>query len=63
VLDVANFVQENYNVKNAFYTSPAFKGSSTARTECGGIISSVLLGTKDVNTAFSDAMAAVALVG
>ncbi|MCI1244711.1 MAG: extracellular solute-binding protein [Bacilli bacterium] len=54
------YVQNHY--QTAFYTSPAFKGSSTARTEVGGLFSSVMLGTKDVDTAFQDAMGACALI-
>ncbi len=38
------------------FTSPAFKGSSTGRTEMDGLLSSVLLGTKTVDKAFDDAM-------
>lgn len=59
---VETFVSDNYAAKNAFFTSPAFKGSSTARTEVGGLFASVLLGTKDVDTAFQDAMSACALI-
>jgi multiple sugar transport system substrate-binding protein len=61
--NVADFTQTEYAEKNAYFTSPAFKGSSTARTEAAGIVSSVLLGTKDVDTAFSDAKAACLLIG
>ena len=38
------------------FTSPAFKGSSTGRTEMDGLLSAVLLGTKTVDKAFDDAM-------
>ncbi len=60
---VADFTKANYAEKNAYFTSPAFKGSATARTEVGGLVSSVLLGTKDIDTAFADAKAACLLVG
>lgn len=58
--DVADYVQAN---STGLFTSPAFKGSAVARTQVSGIVSSVLLGTKSVDTAFSDAIAACALVG
>jgi multiple sugar transport system substrate-binding protein len=57
---VADFVKTNY--ASAYFSSPAFRGSSTARTEVGGIVSSVLLGNKTVDTAFSDAMAQCAQI-
>lgn len=60
---VADFTQTEYAEKNAYFTSPAFKGSSTARAEAAGIVSSVLLGAKDIDTAFTDATAACLLVG
>ena len=41
-----------------YYTSPAFVGSSTARTQVGNIITQVFQGKSDVNTAFTDAIAA-----
>jgi multiple sugar transport system substrate-binding protein len=63
IADVADYCQEYYVGKDAYYTSPAFKGSATCRTQVGGIISSVLLGTKTVDEAFNDAMAEVALIG
>jgi len=59
-VSVLDYVAKNYS--NAFYTSPAFKGSSVARTEVGGLFSSVLLGTKTVEVAFQDAMSACALI-
>ena len=38
-----------------YYVSPAFPGSSTARSEVGGILSNVFLDTKTVDKAFADA--------
>ena len=46
----------NQQLTDRFYTSPAFKGSSTARKEMDGIIANVFLGTKDVDKAFADAL-------
>ncbi|MCQ2772258.1 MAG: extracellular solute-binding protein [Bacilli bacterium] len=40
-----------------YYTSPAFKGSSAARLEVGSLMGAVMLGTKTVDQAFSDALA------
>jgi multiple sugar transport system substrate-binding protein len=57
LLDVANYCETNYAAKNAYFTSPVFTGSSKARTAVGGLVASVLNGTKDVDTAFSDAIA------
>jgi hypothetical protein len=39
-----------------YFTSPAFVGSSDARTQVGNIITATFTGT-DVNTAFADAIA------
>lgn len=58
VKTVAEFLANSANnYSNWYYTSPAFKGSSTARVEMGGVMGSVMLGTKSVDKAFSDAMA------
>lgn len=46
----------NQELTDRFFTSPAFKGSSTARSEMDGIVANVFLGTKDVDKAFSDAL-------
>lgn len=46
----------NQQLTDRFYTSPAFKGSSTARKEMDGICANVFLGTKDVDKAFNDAL-------
>lgn len=43
-------------IESWYFTSPAFKGSSTARIEVGGIITQVLLGEKTIDQAFTDAM-------
>ena len=43
-------------VKDAYFYSPVFVGSSVARQQCGGIITQVLLGNKTVTKAFEDAM-------
>ena len=42
-------------VKQAYFFSPVFVGSSVARQQVGGIITQVMLGEKDVDTAFNDA--------
>ena len=42
-------------IKNAYFFSPVFVGSSTARQEVGDIITQVMLGKKDVDTAFTEA--------
>lgn len=55
---VADFLGDpTVDYSSKYYTSPAFKGSSTARVEMGGAMSSVFLGTKTVDKAFADAMA------
>lgn len=41
---------------NSYFNSPVFVGSAKARTEVGGLVSSILLGTKTIDKAFSDAM-------
>lgn len=53
IKQVADFVP---TIEDWYYTSPAFKGSSTARAEVGGIIANVLLGLKTVEEAFTDAL-------
>ena len=40
-----------------YFTSPVFLGSALARTEVGKALSSVLIGSKSVEKALSDAMA------
>jgi len=58
VKKVADFLADSTNgYSNWYYTSPAFKGSSTARVEMGSLMGSVMLGTKTVEKAFADAMA------
>lgn len=57
VKKVADFLADskiNYPAK--YYTSPAFKGSSTARVEVGSLLGSVMLGTKTTEKAFADAL-------
>ncbi len=43
-------------LSDRFFTSPAFKGSSTARTAMDGICATVFLGQKTIDEAFRDAM-------
>ncbi|OPZ34902.1 MAG: sn-glycerol-3-phosphate-binding periplasmic protein UgpB precursor [Tenericutes bacterium ADurb.BinA155] len=58
VKTVADFLADSANhYSDWFYTSPAFKGSSVARVQMGALVGSVMLGTKDVDKAFTDAMA------
>jgi multiple sugar transport system substrate-binding protein len=58
VKTVADFLADSANHYSSwYYTSPAFKGSSTARLEMGTLMGSVMLGTKTVDKAFDDAMA------
>ncbi len=42
---------------DSYFNSPVFIGSAKARDEVGSLISAVLLGTKDVDKAFEDALA------
>ncbi|MGM9813379.1 MAG: extracellular solute-binding protein [Candidatus Enteromonas sp.] len=59
VRDTFHYVGDPDNgYTEGLYTSPAFKGSSEARRQMDGLLSSVLLGTKDVDKAFDDAMQA-----
>ena len=41
---------------DAYYTSPAFVGSSTARDQVGALLEAVVTGSKSVDQAFQDAM-------
>ena len=41
---------------DAYYTSPAFVGSSTARDQVGALLEAVVTGSKTVDKAFQDAM-------
>lgn len=43
------------DINGKYFTTPAFKGSSTARDQVGGIIANVFLGKYDVERAFSEA--------
>lgn len=55
IADVAAFVPA---IEDWYFVSPAFKGSSTAREEVGGILANVLLGLKSIDDAFYDALVA-----
>lgn len=48
-------------IQDSYFSSPAFKGSSAARQQCGGIITQVLLGQKTIDKAFADAMSECSL--
>lgn len=41
---------------DAYYTSPAFSGSSTARDQVGALMKAVFEGTKSIDEAFTDAI-------
>ena len=41
---------------NSYFNSPVFVGSATARKEVGSLVSSVLLGSKSVDDAFTQAL-------
>ena len=43
------------SVNGAYYNLPSFKGSANIRDSVGGIITQVLAGTKDIDTAFKNA--------
>lgn len=43
---------------NSYYTSPAFVGSSTARSQVGDLFVAVMTGSKDIDKAFKEAVAA-----
>ena len=53
-VDVANLTATSKFKKSYFFTK-AFKGSSVARQQVGGIITNVMLDTKTVDTAFKEA--------
>lgn len=61
IRDALEFADDNY--ADAYYTSPAFRGSAVARTEVGGIITNVLLGTLTVDEAFSKAYSNSVIAG
>ena len=44
------------DINGKYYNTACFKGTAMARTAVGGIISQVCLGTKTIDTAFSDAL-------
>lgn len=54
VRTVLEYADANYG--DAYFTSPAFRGSSTARVQVGGIITNVLLGTLTMDEAFDSAL-------
>ena len=57
IQDMFSYVgSEESGYAEAQFTSPAFKGSSQARSSMDGLLSSVLLGTKTVDQAFDQAM-------
>jgi hypothetical protein len=43
--------------EEAYFTSPAFVGSSTARDQVGALLEAVVSGSKTIDQAFSDALA------
>jgi ABC-type glycerol-3-phosphate transport system substrate-binding protein len=43
--------------RDSNFISPAFVGSSTARDQVGALLETVVSGTKDIDTAFDDAIA------
>ncbi|OPZ34901.1 MAG: sn-glycerol-3-phosphate-binding periplasmic protein UgpB precursor [Tenericutes bacterium ADurb.BinA155] len=43
-------------MNNSYFNSPVFVGSAKARTEVGSMLASILLGSKTVDKAFTDAM-------
>lgn len=61
IRDALEFADDNY--ADAYFTSPAFRGSAVARTEVGGIITNVLLGTLTVDEAFSKAYSNSVIAG
>lgn len=52
---VRRTVDFNKTLMNKYFTSATFKGSSTARDEVGGIITTVCTGAKTLDEAFTDA--------
>jgi multiple sugar transport system substrate-binding protein len=57
VKKVSDFLADStVGYSDFYFTSPAFKGSSTARVEMGNLMGAVMLGTKTVDKAFADAM-------
>ena len=55
VNDVLDFAGVRSNYTSWYYTSPAFKGSSAARSEITSLMSGVMTGSKTVDDAFRDA--------
>lgn len=53
---LARVARLTQTLQNDYFVSPAFVGSATARTQCGGIVTQVLLGEKTIDSAFADAM-------
>ena len=52
----AFIASEESGYTDAFFTSPAFKGSATARNQMDDLLPAVMLGEKTVDKAFDDAM-------
>jgi multiple sugar transport system substrate-binding protein len=52
--DVATVAQD---MQSSYFNSPVFDGSAKVRTEVASLLGSVLLGSKSVDGAFTDAMA------
>lgn len=52
----AFLADENSGYMDAYFTSPAFKGSAVARNQMDGILPSIMLGEKTVEKAIADAM-------
>lgn len=57
----ANCTKDFYD--GQYFYSDVFNGSAQARDAVGGIISNVFLGTKDVDTAFNEALTSCLFVG
>lgn len=56
IIAVAASVCKELSEKNRFFVSPAFRGSSTARTQVGSALTYVLNGQKDAASALADAV-------
>ena len=50
---VANVVANEIN--GQYFNYPVFRGTAVAREQVGGIVTQVLLGQKDIDSAFEDA--------
>lgn len=56
---IQNTIRMYPELTGRYFVSPAFHGSSTARNQVGAILSNVFVGTKDIATAFAEAIAKV----